>query len=237
MGKSKIDWTDDVLNIVWGCNKNCNKKDHGFDCYAKKFARRIGRSVGKSRGYSDKIIEDMINFKLVLFPDWSDIFDKNCKVKTSRIFLNSMSDICYWKTKWINFLIKKIREYPRHTFLILTKNCRIYEHYTFPLNCFLGVTITDNIDREVYWIMKKFSNKTFVSIEPILKTIRNPDHLEIFDWVIVGADSTPGKQRIIPSLSWIVDIANYCQHYNIPLFMKDSLKKIYGKDLIQEFPE
>ena len=72
MTKTKIDWCDYTWNPVWGC---LNKYEY---CYARKINNRF-----------KKINPD---FK----PEWIESnFNVALPKKESRIFVNSMSDICY----------------------------------------------------------------------------------------------------------------------------------------------
>lgn len=228
MGKSYIEWCDEVLNPAWGCRNNCNF------CYAKKFAKRFGRRIGEKRDYSEDIIQKMINYEPVFFPDYENIFDKVCKSKKpKRIFVNSMSDICYWKHVWICETIAKIKKFPQHIFLFLTKNPDIYADYKFPDNCWLGITIT-NQERINRLINFTSGNYIFFSLEPILEPV---ELLVKPNWLIIGAETGNRKNKVIPEKSWIANLLLHADKYMIPVFMKDNLKPVWGDDLIQEFPK
>ena len=41
---------------------------------------------------------------------------------------------------------------------------------------------------------------------------------------------------MIPEKKWVMDIAEACEQAGVPLFMKESLRKIMGDDFRQEFP-
>lgn len=56
------------------------------------------------------------------------------------------------------------------------------------------------------------------------------------DWVIVGAETGNRKDRVVPEKDWVMELAEECDKYNKPIFMKESLKEIMGDDFIQEFP-
>jgi len=57
------------------------------------------------------------------------------------------------------------------------------------------------------------------------------------EWVIVGADTSNRKNKIIPRREWIENIVSTCRDYNVPVFLKDNLRDIWGAGLIQEYPE
>ena len=213
MDKTKIDWCDERWNPVWGCLNHCEY------CYARKMAMRFG----------DK---DFL-------PRWIEKnFVKPCSKKPSRIFVNSMSDICWWEKEWMHKVLDKIENHPEHIFQFLTKKPYIYERYTFPSNCWLGTTITNqsmmnnfaDLIFESPWVE---TNKIFFSIEPILERIQyyvNPD------WVIVGAETGNRKGKVVPRREWITELVDYCKTNQIPVFLKESLREIWGSELIQEFP-
>ena len=212
MTKTKIDWCDYTWNPVWGCLNNCPY------CYACKLAKRFGDAEFK--------------------PAWKQKnFDKPFPKKPSRIFVNSMSDIAFWEPAWMYKVLTKIRNNPIHSFLFLTKESWIYEDWSFPNNCWLGTTITQQSEMDYFadiiletnWDK---TNKIFFSFEPLLERIQfyvNPD------WVIIGAESGNRKGKVIPRREWIAEIVDYCKENQIPVFLKDSLREIWGEPLIQEY--
>ena len=79
---------------------------------------------------------------------------------------------------------------------------------------------------------------TFLSIEPILgeqRFIQNTAALP--KWVIIGAETGNRSGKVIPRKEWIDDILSYCKDLDIPVFLKNSLKEMYGENLIQEWPK
>jgi len=78
------------------------------------------------------------------------------------------------------------------------------------------------------------NNLKFVSYEPLLDEIFV--NLQGIDWIIVGAETGNRKGKVIPKREWVEDIVEYCRRKNIPIYLKDSLKNIYSRE-IKEFPE
>jgi len=128
MSKTKIEWCDEVWNPVWGCFGECPY------CYARKIACRFGRIMWKremvfiSKIYNNnltnprKLYDALISF----YPVWLESnFQKKFSQNSSKIFVNSMSDIAWWEKKWTKKILKKIKEYPHHRFIILTKRPRL----------------------------------------------------------------------------------------------------------------
>jgi len=213
MQKTKIDWCDYTWNPVIGCRRGCPY------CYAERINKRF------------KYIKHWN------MPQWREkSFNKKFPKTPCRIFVNSMSDIEYWEIVWINQVLDKIKEYPQHTFLFLTKDFNIYADYEFPENCWVGYTITNQKQYDYLMFSENAyypdKNKFFLSLEPIQEEIKL--HAEP-DWIIIGAETGNRKDKIIPELKWINNIIQ--QNKRVPIFLKGSLKNIWPDKLIQQFPE
>lgn len=229
---SKIEWCDITWNPVWGCLTGCKY------CYARGIARRFAEKVAYKAWLSQKeylvdnwrdIESDLKNFKPTFL---ESNFNKKFPKKPSRIFVNSMSDIVYWKTEWMRRVLERIKEYPQHTFIFLTKNLNHYNYYNFPENCWLGLTVNKNVDLMKIQERPLQLNKYFISLEPIQEFILYKS-LKNIDWLIIGAETGNRKNKILPEKSWIEEFRNI----DIPLFMKDNLKDIIDGELRQEFPK
>ena len=231
-------------NPVWGCRNKCEY------CYARGMAKRFaGRTYIKEIRY--KRINDIQNFPDDYFFLWDDLkrfrltflhsqFNKKFPKKPQRIFVGSMSEIYYWETEWREKVREKIKQYPQHIFQFLTKFRVVYNAYSFPENCWLGITATreDDLRLGLPFLMVTDKRIQFLSIEPILEKI-NPklfDEITRIDWIIIGAETGNRKGKVIPKKEWIEDIVNYCRYKNIPVYLKDSLKDIYPVE-IKEFPK
>lgn len=55
-------------------------------------------------------------------------------------------------------------------------------------------------------------------------------------WVIIGAMTGPGSKRKQPKREWVEAIAEVAQSAGVPVFMKNSLKELWGGPL-SEYPE
>ena len=56
------------------------------------------------------------------------------------------------------------------------------------------------------------------------------------EWVIIGAMTGPGSAKKQPKREWIQAIVDDASITGVPVFMKDSLKAVWGDDLIREYP-
>jgi protein gp37 len=226
MTQTKIEWVirkdgkqGYTWNPVYGCRNHCKY------CYARRIAKRFPERFG--------------NFDIPhLVPE---NLASSMPKTPSMIFVNSMSDIDYWPHTTKGHVMNIIKEHPEHRFFFLTKFPSVYSYYPFPKNCWLGVTITDNIDLHALSrtpFLHKL-NKKYLSIEPLhgelplLKCL-----IKNMDWIIVGAETGNRKGKITPEYSWLFDIESEAVANEIPLFEKPSLEK-YGAsyEAFQEFPD
>lgn len=239
MIKTKIDWCDIVWNPVWGCRHRCPY------CYARKFASRFAipqayreKKHIESPGWTLELLSSLAGHLKHFEPTFlMSNFDKPFPRKSSRIFVNSMSDFYFWKPDWKHMVLRRIRRHPEHVFLFLTKDLRAYELLDFPPNCWLGVTVTrqEEIDALAEYLSgHTWPGHLFISIEPILE----PIHLWIRpEWLIIGAETGNRKGKVIPEQEWLIPFLSDAEHFAIPLFMKDNLAGIWQMPLIQQIPE
>jgi len=137
----------------------------------------------------------------------------------SRIFVNSMSEIRYWKLEWWEKILWRIQENPQHTFFFLTKFPMSYP-LGVPSNCYLGVTITTEKEIELRTPPVLQAEHSFASVEPIQEPIDS--HLLCgrgLEWVILGAETGNRKEKVIPPPEWIEPFLSL----PIPLYMKQNL--------------
>jgi protein gp37 len=171
--------------------------------------------------------------------------------KPSTIFVGSMTDLFgeWVPDEWITTVFEACEKAPQHRYIFLTKNpkryYKLFDEGKFKArnNFWFGITLTSNNDT---WKVNytKFKGNTFYSIEPILdEEVLNdvlPYYTHGVEWVILGTESGNGKNKFMPT--------RQCLEYNISLakregnneelkiFMKDSLKDIWGEPLIQQLP-
>ena len=56
------------------------------------------------------------------------------------------------------------------------------------------------------------------------------------DWIILGAVTGKSKDKTVPKRTWIEVLVNKARRTDTPVFMKDSLKDIWGEDIITKLP-
>lgn len=166
-----------------------------------------------------------------------------------------MSDIADWKDEWIISTFAAMSENPQHIYLLLSKRVDavqkkldyiskndLWLHEEFNADVYLGKSITrqSDLDESIFG-----SGVDFYSIEPILEPIDLSGYLKRniyiygelhIKWVIIGAETGNRKEKVVPEKQWIQSIVHQCRQENIPVFMKESLRTLMGKEFIQQFP-
>ena len=215
-GKGKIDWTDYTWNPISGkCLHNCQY------CYMHSFWKR----------YPD-MAEQQIKGNYL-----HDKFPK----KPSKIFVGSSTDMWgeWVPSDWIWRIINKTKYNSRHTFQFLTKNPERYAEFFdgLPENAWFGTTIdgTDFTKKNAERLLMSTSpsDTCFVSFEPLIKYpyVKNME-FSLFDWIIIGADSSMGAKR--PPKEWADELIRHARSNDIPVWVKDN----YGyPEIIKEFPK
>ncbi len=250
MEKTKIDWAESTYNPVTGCNHNCKY------CYARSIATRFGGNAiniphilnepfivdGKKKPYPFGFVPTFHRYRL----------GEYAKKAGRNVFVCSMADLFgeWVPDEWLREIFADCKTAPQHNYLFLTKNPDRYielllkEQLPESRNMWYGVTVTNAAQAmEAETIMQDMSDiaGAFLSIEPILEDVSKDIEITIAnnftDWVIVGAETGNRKDRVKPKREWIEKIVNICKASNIPVFMKGSLEEIWGKELLQEYPE
>lgn len=256
MNRSKIEWCDFSWNPVTGCRHACSY------CYARRQASRFSGDVrlnmtspqchgDKKKGLfvleepfqsgnSDRRIPMPFGFEPTLHTYRLEM-PAQMRIP-SNIFVGSMADLFgeWVPEEWINQVLHTCGAAPWHRYLFLTKNPMRYAqlHAAGRLpnvpSMWYGATITDP-SMDTFWSEE---HKTFLSIEPLLESFEGitPKSLTSFNWVIIGAETGQRRGKVTPRREWVQYLVNICKALGIPVFLKNNLAGVWGKDLIQEFP-
>ena len=181
------------------------------------------------------------------------------KQKGQNIFVCSMADLFgrWVPTRWIVEVLDACRKAPQHNYLFLTKFPERYVELDkvdlLPNedNFWYGATITnaEQMKRSADSIGQLSQGvRSFFSMEPLMENVAESEEWELAysgayaNWIIIGAMTGPGSKSRQPKRKWVEKIVEDAKNelspfYPIPVFMKDNLRKVWGRDLIQEFPE
>ena len=232
---TKIEWCDEVWNVITGCSKISSGCQN---CYAERTSKRLrGRF-----GYPE---DDP--FRVTFHPDR---LDQPLKWEKPRhIFVCSMGDLWHENIGFdtIDIVLDVISRSSQHTFLILTKRPhRILEFDKWAgsdkprwipfSHVWYGVTAENQqtADERIPILLQIPAAKRFVSIEPMLGWVDIRKYLSRIwtprgqdyptektigiDWVIAGGESGPRARPMHPD--WVRSIRDQCQEAGVPFFFK-----------------
>ena len=251
--KTKIDWCDSTWNPVTGCQHGCEY------CYARGIANRFGRKDDQEnvnhdlkkplrRVYRDDFGVQCLGSKLAYPYGFDPTFhryklDEPQKWKKPRtIFVCSMADLFgeWVPDEWIIQVFEACRAASWHRYIFLSKNPKRYSSlYTKGIlpagDGFWYGTTTTEPGQPFFRVMKADEKPhIFISIDPILKPF---GEIKTFpEWVIIGAETGNRRGKANPSKEWIDEIAQQARAWEVPVFMKESLRSMMGDDFRQEFP-
>jgi len=222
VNKTKIEWTDYSWNPIKGlCPVGC------WYCYARAIYKRFKWNPHLRLKKHDTINPRDVN-------------------KPSKIFICSTMEIFHPQVKkeWRDWIFDVIEYNSNLTFQILTKLPQNIDR-PMPDNVWLGTSITgENGDDWKSGVLEKIEAKVkFVSYEPMLdfpgygflRYGMMPFRGKL-DWVILGRLTGYGH-KYDPERYWIEAVVKNAKEWDVPIFLKDNLKEIWGEPLIQEFPK
>jgi protein gp37 len=144
--------------------------------------------------------------------------------KSSRIFVNSMSDLFHSDVpeEYIRQVFDTMERAFWHTFQILTKRPgrlrRLGPQLNWPENVWMDVSIeTDELTPRADAMREVPAAVRFLSCEPLLGPLPSLN-LEGIDWCIVGGESGPNARPMNPD--WMRDIRDRCQDAGVAFFFK-----------------
>ena len=266
MEKTKIEWCDSTYNPITGCRhgceycyargitnrfasrKGCKLIEPKTRCITAPDGSRLYEMDEQAYFYNDsnfyrcncayphRFIPTFHKYRLGEYID---------KKKGRNIFVCSMSDLFggWVSVEWQIEVFEDCRKGPQHNYMFLTKNPGMYaildRQGILPTdsNMWFGTSVTTPDDPFPY--NGKNKRNLFLSIEPILADFGAGSDAALRDigWVIIGAETGNRKGKVTPEKSWVDNIVEQCKALNIPVFMKDSLRDLYGENLLREYPQ
>lgn len=251
-GSRGIEWCDYTNNAVGGCFHDCQwaMPDGSIaNCYAEDVADRLAQ-----KAYPEGFRHHY----------WRpDLLQAPLGVKQpSRIFWSSMADLFgHWvPDEQIHAVLDACRAADWHTHILLTKNAPRLHHFSFPPNCWVGISAPPSFmmgkpltftqqDRWFYAAVRALcrcdARVKWISFEPLSYNITDgmsADGWEFFldqiGWAVIGAASN-GAIKYQPDPAWVenlidcLDCASGC-----PIFFKGNLKgNPAANPWREEFPE
>lgn len=255
MEKTKIEWADSTWSPISGCYHTCPY------CYARRTANRFKGCDAAPDGKTDQelvVLKERLPvtskngvtrnaaYPFGFTPTLHEyrLDDPKTKGFGETVFVCSMADMFgeWVPEEWIMKVFDACKAAPGHRYLFLTKHpARYYElgmagKLPSDDSFWYGTTL-ETPDQEAFWSNK---HHTFVSIEPILQPFGRQLYpggiVERTEWAILGAETGNREGKVVPERSWIERLVEDFQEIGKPVFMKDSMKEVWGEPLITEFP-
>ncbi len=196
-GFTSISWTQATWNPIAGCTRATAGCDH---CYA--FALHDKRHKAHLAGQQMPPQYAKPYSEIQLLPERLSWPGK--QKKPMMIFVNSMSDLFHSDVPedYIRRVFDVMRQAHWHTFQVLTKRAgrlrQLGPSLDWSENVWMGVSIENDALVARADALRVGAAKAairFLSCEPLLAPLPSLDLTNI-DWVIVGAESGPGKREM-----------------------------------------
>jgi protein gp37 len=247
MARSEIEWTEATWNPVAGCSlvsPGCT------NCYAMRMAARLqAMGMQKYEGTTRKSGKRHV---------WTGRVNLDAKALTAplawrkpqRVFVNSMSDLFQegLAEEFVGRVWQIMEQANWHTFQILTKRpdrmrgllskpaFRVLPHV------WLGTSVENEEHVERIELLRGTPAAIrFVSFEPLLAPIRNPD-LTGIHWAIVGGESGPSARPM--NGEWVEDLRDACLRQGVAFFFKQwggrrkkATGRVLGNRTWDDYPE
>lgn len=229
--KKSIEFADETWNPVWGCNNKCPY------CFARSIAKRFSKQMFQKEfnhrikeSHNVEYCEDLLAERLQDFtPEilWSQL-EKKFKKASTHIFVNSMSDIMYWKPEWMTLVLDQVKRNLDKKFIFFTKDIGVTKEFGYSavfethLNVTLIYTINNSEENDLlYHKWTGGKSKVGICIEPMQSECYDVT-LNMFDWIIIGAETGNRRNKIEVKTEWIEPFYDL----KIPVFMKESIRHL-----------
>jgi protein gp37 len=221
MADTSIEWTDVTWNPVAGCtvlSPGCT------NCYAMRMAARLeAMGTPKYQGLTRRT-GGRAKWNGIVRTDEAALLAPLHWNKPRMVFVNSMSDLFHAEVpeEFIARVWDVMARASRHTFQILTKRpermADVTKHFSVLSNVWLGTSVesADYLHR-LNDLRRVRANVRFVSFEPLLSSVGQPD-LNGINWAIVGGESGPHARQM--ERDWIDDIQAECRKNGVAFFFK-----------------
>lgn len=255
MGKTRIEWCD----LTWSPITGCTPISEGCEnCYARKMANRFRGRFGYPKDdpfrptFHPGRLDEPDKWKKprrVFVCSMGDLFHENITNKEiGEVWLKAFNNR---KHTWI-FLTKRI-ERLRWWSEATSKMSWWPAENLWPECMWLGIT-AENLWPECIWLGVTAENQVraaeripvlldipaavrWVSLEPLLGPVNLSPWVNQLQWVVVGAETGPGKRPM--DLDWARSVRGQCLDAGIPFFFKKDSNGNHELDgqIWEQYPE
>ena len=212
-----IEWARFSWNPVTGCKHDCSY------CYARDIAE----------GHAPNAPFPQL-FEPTFLPERLDA-PRNTRVPASaatepgfgNVFTCSMADLFgrWVPREWIDAVLESVAANPQWRFLFLTKFPQRLPEIEFPDNAWVGTTV--DAQARVRSAEEAFANVRakvrWLSLEPLLEPLEF-EHLELFDWLVIGgASASTQTPEWHPPLEWVAALERQAAAVGARVYHKTNL--------------
>ncbi len=219
--KTKIAYCGWSWNPIAGCLHEC------WYCYARGMARRFKE---KFNSFKPTFYEERLR------APYNTKIPRTASTRDGLVFVSSMGDMFgdWVERDWIESVLNVIRDTPRWTYLLCTKNPKRLAHFDFPPNAWVGATVDEQkrVEPTEEALERVDAPVRFLQCEPLLEklTFRRWD---LWQWLVIGPLTGAGKRQ--PQHEWVRILLDEAAKHGCKVFMKPTLQ-IDGIPLVQEYP-
>lgn len=223
-----ISWADWSWNPVTGCEHSCTY------CYAREIANSPRFAAAYPLGF-----EPVLHPERLAAPRGTRLPAEET-LTSHNVFVCSMADLFgkWVPDEWIDAVLDACRDNPQWRYLFLTKFPSRYKGIAFPPKAWVGTSVDSQrrVEIAMHSMAEVQAEVRWLSIEPLLEPLHF-DSLEMFDWIVVGAQtSTAAEKSIAPKFEWVADLVAQARRDGVRVHLKPNLLSAPGMELPDEYP-